>query len=436
MVDFKLSRDQQMYRDTAREFATRELRPAADAIRRRNPQTHAPWDLFRDVFGQAADLGFTKLLIPETYGGLGGSCLDNVVIMEEFGAADLGLAASFLNVSMTSPIIIINGADEAQRRQWLGEICESRDFVLASASSEPDVAGADAFCPIPDPRIGLKTQARSDGDDYVLNGSKAGFSTNAGAAKAYFVMARTDLTQPAMASTSMFLVPADSEGLTVGRKTEMIGWKTAQHAPVYLDDVRIPRFNRIGAEGANAALFFQKTIPYLASGLGACYVGMARAAFEYAFKYAHERISWGQPIVNHQAVALKLAEMAAEVEAARLMVWRLACAADEQDPRGAGMLSPAAKTIAVDVAIRNAERAVKILGGYGLAEEYDTSHFLTDAWVGESCDGTRDMLLLGLINFLRTERGLLQMGPPGADRPPEAAHRSRAGGPPGGMPPG
>lgn len=407
MVDFTLSDEQALYQKTARDFAGKEIRQAAEAIARMDrSQGQTPWELCRPVYAKGCQLGFHKLLIPEQYGGLGGGCLDNAVIMEEMGAVDMGIAASYFNVSMTAPVIIMKGGNDAQREHWLTQIAAADDYVLASASSEANVAGADSLCPIPDPKIGLKTTARRDGDHYVLNGSKAGFSTNAGAARSFFIMARTDLSKPGYESTSMFFVPADSPGLTVGKKTELIGWKTAMHAEVYLDDVKVPVENRIGEEGANFGLFFMEVIPYLAAGLAACYVGMARAAFEYALEYATQRVSWGQAIINHQAVGLKLAEMMVDVEAARLMVWKLAAAADSGDMGVALMQSPAAKTFAVDAAIRNAERAVKILGGYGVAAEYATGRFLNDAWIGEACDGTRDMLLLNMLNTLRMMRGI------------------------------
>lgn len=405
MISFELSDEQLMYQKTARDFARQEIAPVAAAILGRDPARQTPWQLFQPVYRKAVDLGFTKLLIPEQYGGLGGSCLDNVIVMEELGAVDLGIAASYINVSTTSPVIIMRGGSEAQKNTWLREITSSPDFVLASASSEPSVSGADSFCPIPDPKIGLRTLAVRDGDHYVLNGTKAGFSTNAGAASAFFIMARTDLAKPAMASTTMFYVPADTPGLKVGKKTELIGWRTAMHAEVYLDNVRVPAGNRIGAEGANMGLFFMQVLPFLAAGLAGCYLGLARAAFEYAFEYAQQRVSWGQPIINHQAVSLKLADMLVDLEAARLLVWKLAWAADRGDPEAAALLSPAAKTFAIDVAIRNAERAMKVLGGYGTATEYRTGGFLNDAWVGDACDGTRDLLRLNIINALRMMRG-------------------------------
>lgn len=412
MIDFSLTEEQKMLQKTARDFAHNEIKPAVDEIRLMDRKQFTPWDKVKPVYQKGAELGFTNLLIPEAYGGMGMSCMDNVILMEELGAVDLCIAASYFNVSITAPVIFMFGGNEAQKKKWLTALTTSTDHVLASASSEPNVAGADSFCPFPDPRIGLKTFARRDGDDYIISGSKSAFSTNAGAAKTYFVMARTDLSKPGFLSTSMFCVPADTPGLKVGKKTELIGWKTGMHAEVFLDEVRIPVENRIGEEGANSGLFFLKALPYIAGGLAACYVGMARAAFEYAFEYAHQRVSWGQPIANHQAVALKLADMLVDIEAARLMVWKLAYAADTGDPTAATVISPAAKTFAVDVAIKNAERALRILGGYGVAEEYETGKFLTDAWIGDSCDGTRDMLRLNIINFLRMSKGLLPGGPP------------------------
>jgi acyl-CoA dehydrogenase len=400
MISFDLTDEQRMLQQTARDFATSEVAPCAERIRKADGAID-PWQEVRPVFLRAADLGFTKLLLPEEHGGVGGSALDHVVVMEELGAADHGIASTYLNISATAPLIILHGGTEEQRAAWLPEIAKADDFVLASASSEPDVAGADSFCPSPDPRIGLKSTAARDGDDYVLNGAKSGFSTNAGAARGYFVMARTDLAKPARESTAMFFVPADTPGLTVGKRTRLSGWETACQAEVILEDVRIPADRRVGGEHSDAGMIFFRILPYLASGFAATFVGLARAAFDLAFAYAHERISWGQPIIEHQAVSLKLADMAVEIEAARLMVWRAAAAADAGDPQAGMLYAPAAKTMAVDTAIRCAERAMKILGSYGITQEYPAARMLNDAWIGDSCDGTRDVLRLNIVQAMR-----------------------------------
>ena len=400
MIQFEPTQEQLMLQQTARDFARRRIAPVAEAVRRAGADV-SPWDHLRPVFEEAAGLGFMRLLIPEEHGGIGASCLDHALVMEEFAAADHGFAATYCNISAAAPLIILNGGTPAQVRDWLPEIASASDFVLASASSEADVAGADSFCPSPDPAIGLKATARRDGDSFILNGTKSGFSTNAGAARAFFIMARTDTSKPARESTAMFFVHADTPGLSVGARTAIAGWPTATQAEVVLEDVRIAADRQVGGEGADAGQIFFRVLPYLASGLAATYVGLARAAHDVAFAYAQQRVSWGQPIIEHQAVALKLADMAVEVEAARLMVWRAAAAADSGDPRAAMLYAPAAKTMAVDTAISCASKAVEVLGSYGITQEYPAARLLADAWIGYSCDGTRDMLRLNIVQAMR-----------------------------------
>jgi alkylation response protein AidB-like acyl-CoA dehydrogenase len=280
------------------------------------------------------------------------------------------------------------------------------------------VAGSNFLCPYPDPKLGIKTFAKREGDYYVINGSKAAFCTNAGVADAYYVMARTDLTKPPFMSTAVFWVPADTPGLSFGKKTEMIGGGAMQQAEVFLDDVRVPVGNRIGGDGDLSNLFVMKTMPYLGTGLAAIYVGLSRAAYEYALDYAKERISWGVPIIQHQAVSLKLADMYVDVQTARLMTWDAAYAVDSGDHL-AHVKALAAKTHAVDVAIKVAENAVKILGGYGVTKEYKTAGYLCKAWMGWSCDGTRDMLRLAMMNFMEPPPGFGAPGdpPPGMEDP-------------------
>jgi len=400
VISFELSDEQRMLQQTARDFAASQIAPCAERIRQAEGAID-PWDEVRPVFLRAAELGFTNLLIPEQHGGVGGSALDHAIVMEELGAADHAIASTYLNISTVAPLIILHGGTDEQRAAWLPEIAGADDFVLASASSEPDVAGADSFCPSPDPSIGLKSTAMRDGEHYVINGAKSGFSTNAGAARGYFVMARTDLSLPARASTAMFFIPADTPGLTVGKRTRLSGWETACQAEVVLEDVRVAADRRVGGEGSDAGQIFFRILPFLASGFAATFVGLARAAFDLAFAYAHERVSWGKPIIEHQAVALKLADMAVEIEAARLMVWRAAAGADSGDFRAGALYSPAAKTLAVDTAISCAEKAMKILGSYGITREYPAARMLNDAWIGDSCDGTRDMLRLNIITAMR-----------------------------------
>jgi alkylation response protein AidB-like acyl-CoA dehydrogenase len=213
------------------------------------------------------------------------------------------------------------------------------------------------------------------------------------------VTARTDLTKPPFESTSFFYIPANLPGIAVSKRTELIGWKMAHNAEVRFDDVRIPKECLLGEEGMGMPIFLMRSLPYIGVGFAACYVGLARAAYDYALDYAQSRVSWGTPIINHQAVASKIADMYVNLHAARLMVWEAAHCIDSGSPM-AGLKSPAAKTFATDAAIQNAEMAVKILGSYGITREYKTSKMLNDAWIGWSCDGTNDILRLHMVNFL------------------------------------
>ncbi len=411
MVDFSLTDEQLTLQRSVRDLATREIAPITEQVERMDHASSAPWDLVRPVFQKASRLGITHLLIPQEYGGGGGSCLDNALVQEEIGAVDVGIAAAYFNLAATAPRVIVAGGTEAQKREWLGEICASEDFLVASAGSEADQAGSDTFCPYPDPRVGLRTTSRRDGDDYVLNGTKAAFITSAGIASAYFVMARNDLDKPGFMSTSFFYVPADTPGLSVGPRTQLIGWKTAHNAEVVLDNVRVPKNRLLGEQEFLAPNVFGAAYPYIAVGFAACHVGLARAATEYATKYARERISWLQPIINHQAVARLLADALVETQVARLAVWDAACAADAGSA-SALMKVPIAKTYATDTAIKAAEAAVKVLGSNGITREYQTARYLNDAWIGWACDGANDMLRLNMIAMQEMQHGMAPVGGP------------------------
>jgi len=419
MVDFRLSEEQSLLQKTARDFAKNEIKPIVKEIieMERAGTKFKPWDLCQKMYRKGAKLGFTTLLIPEKYGGGGMGCMDNVVLLEELGAGDVGIAAAYFNMSITPPKIIVVLGTEEQREKWLKELCSADPHPLASAGSEPDTAGSNGFCLSPDPSLGIKTYARREGDGYVINGTKSGFITNAGVAKNYFVMARTDLKKPHFESTSLFYVPAavDLPGFTVGKRTELMGWRTAQCAEVFFDDVRIPKETLLGQEGGMSPSLTSEALPYIGIGLAACYVGLARSTYEYALKYAQERVSWGQPIIRHQAVALMLADMIVDTQLARLAVWDAAYATDTRSELLTIITKEfSSKCFAIDVAIKNAENAVKVLGSYGITREYQASKYLSDAWVGYPCHGTHQMLKIHMMNCMFGEFG----PPPGTSGPP------------------
>ena len=393
-----LTPEQTELQQAARDFAISEIQPLAQKLDESNDPNLVPWELCKGVFCKGASLGFTSLLLPQELGGGGRKCIDFALVQEELGAVDSSIASSYFSLSNVMPLLIGRAGSSEQRDRFLSYVSSREAIVFSAAESEPNVASSDLFCPTPDAQIGMKTVAVRDGDTYVLNGKKSGLVTNAGIADAYFIIARTALDKPMQESMSIFYIGADTPGLTFGQRTEMIGWKASHHAPIHLDNVRVPAQNLIGQEGQAGALLM--LVPEVAIGLAASYVGLARAAYEYALNYAKQRVSWGRPLISHQAVALKLADMMVNTQAARLMVWDAACAADRDPQLAATIKAPAAKTFAVDVAIKNAQTAVEILGGYGITKEYQAGKFLSDAWIGYSCHFTRDILRLGLVNFM------------------------------------
>lgn len=403
MIELSLTEEQQLLQQTAREFARGEIAPVVERVLKQRAAggDPDPWPLCRDMFRKGWELGFTRLLLPESVGGGGGRMIDAAILLEELGAADVAIAADLFALNATVPLIILAGGTPAQRREFLPEIC-ARPTVLSGALSEPNVAGSELFTQDPSPKMGIRTHARREGDGdaahYVIRGTKSAFVTNCGIADHYFVLARTSLERPLWESISVFFVQADTPRLKPGARTRMAGWHTGHHAELYLDDVEVPASRLIGGEGMGARVM--GSLPQMPIGLAAAYVGLARTCYEYALDYAKKRLSMGVPIIQHQAVALKLAEMYADWHAARLALWDAALDCDVNPMRAATLKAPLCKTLAVDASIRNAERAVQILGAYGITDEYPTARWLNDAWIGYSCDFTREMLRLGMVPFL------------------------------------
>lgn len=394
MIAFELSEEQTLLQSTARAFAATAIRPVVEQVR----AGAEPWPLVRPVIERGVELGFTRMFVPEAHGGLGLSCVDAAIVLEELGAGDVGMASDYFSLTACMPLMMLRGGAPEQAAPFLKAFVAAPAMILAGAQSEPNVAGSELMSAGPEPAFGPKLSARRDGDGWLLSGQKSAFVTNAGVSDHYFIIARTDPAKPVMEGLSIFHVPADTAGLTVGKKTKLIGWPLSHHAELSFDGVRLPGSALVGGEGGAAMIF--ASIPEMPVCLAACFLGLARAAYDYALAYANERKSCGVPIRQHQAVALKLAEMATGLHAARLVVWDAARACETDTMRAAMFAAPAAKARAVDSAIRNAELCVQVLGGYGVTQEYEAGRFLNDAWIGWSCDFTRDILHLGIAQGL------------------------------------
>jgi acyl-CoA dehydrogenase len=310
--------------------------------------------------------------IPAEYGGLGLGVLDGCLLAEEaaWGCTGIGTAMEANNLA-EAPVIVAGNDD--QKKRFLAPMIE--EFQLAAyCVTEPD-AGSDV--------AGIKTMARRVGEDYAITGQKM-WITNGSVAEWYFVLAYTDPAQKHR-GMSAFLVPAKTPGIEVGKKEKNLGQRCSDTRGVTFNDVQVPAANRLGKEGDGfriAMSAFDHTRPMVSSAA----VGLARAAMEHAVQYAKERSTMGVPIARHQAVSFMVADMAKDIEAARMLVWLAAWTIDQgrRNTREAAY----AKAFAADTAMRVALDAVQIYGGYGFNSEYPVEKLMRDAKVFQIYEGT------------------------------------------------
>ncbi|MCA9569258.1 MAG: acyl-CoA dehydrogenase family protein, partial [Myxococcales bacterium] len=335
MIGFGLSDDQEMLRDLAQDFAKSEMRPV---VEHHDTTGEYPWDVIR----KAHERGLMNTHIPERFGGLGLGALDACIISEEiaWGCTGIGTAME-ANALALQPVI--EGASDALMQKYVAPLTEEPKMV-AYAVTEPG-AGSDV--------AGLRSTAVKKGDKYILNGSKM-WITNAGVAEWFFVVAYTDKAAKYKGMTA-FLVERGWDGVEVGKKEWNMGQRCSDTRGVSFQDVEVPAENVIGAEGMGWKLAmgaFDHTRPVVASAA----VGLARSAMEHATKYAMERQTMGVPIAQHQAVSFMIADMAKDIEAARLLVYRAAWEIDQG--RRNTMYAAIAKSFAADMAMRVATDAV------------------------------------------------------------------------------
>jgi acyl-CoA dehydrogenase len=364
-ISFALSDEQRALRELAHEFAEREIRPKAAEYDERS--THPV-----DVIAKAHEVGLMNPHIPEEYGGAGLSAFDGMLIGEELSWGCSGIATSIVaNVLGPLPVLIA-GSDE-QKSEWLPPLVES-PILCSFALTEPN-AGSDVS--------GIQTTAVRHGDEYVLNGSKM-FITNAGHASWFVVFASTDKTQ-GHRGLSGFIVPADADGVTIEKHLDKMGQRATDTSAIAFQDVKVPARNRLAEEGDGFKIAM-KTLDFTRPGTAVGAVGVARAAFEYAVDYARERIQFGQPIAMNQGVNFLIADMAAEIEAARLLAWQAAWLIDQG--KRATLQSSFAKRFAADTAMKVTTDAVQIFGGYGYIKEYPVEKLMRDAKLFQIYEGT------------------------------------------------
>ena len=369
---FELTADQEALRETARAFAMEALAPYAAEW---DERSHFPVETLRE----AAALGFAALYVREDVGGSALSRLDAALLFEELSAACTPTAAYLSIHNMVSWMIDTFG-DEAQRQRWLPDLCTMR-LIASYCLTEPG-SGSDAGS--------LRTSARAEGNSlYRLDGSKA-FISGAGASDLYLVMCRTGGEGPA--GVSSVLVEKGTPGLTFGKPEKKMGWRSQPTAVVSFDGCRVPVANRLGAEGDG----FKIAMRGLDGGrvnIAACSLGAARACLEKATAYLKERRQFGRALAEFQALQFRLADMATELEAARLMVHRAAASLDAGSPE-ATLHCAMAKRFATDVGFKVVNEALQLHGGYGYIQDYGVERYLRDCRVHQILEGTNEIMRL------------------------------------------
>ena len=376
-MDFALSEEQQAFRDTARDFAQQEMAPNAA---RWDEESVFPVDTLR----QAAALGFAGIYVGDDVGGSGLGRLDAALIFEELAAACPSTAAYISIHNMASWMIDRFGSQE-QRERFLPKLTTMEHFA-SYCLTEPG-AGSDA--------ASLRTRAERHGDHYVLNGSKA-FISGGGTSDVYVCMVRTG--EPGPKGISCIVVEKGTPGLSFGKQEHKLGWKSQPTSAVIFENCRVPVANRIGEEGEG----FRIAMKGLDGGrlnIAACSVGGARFCLEQAVAYTAERKQFGKPLSAFQALQFKLADMATELDAARLMLHRAAASLDAGLPEATAHCAMA-KRFATDAGFEVVNEALQLHGGYGYIKEYPIERIFRDLRVHQILEGTNEIMRVIIARHL------------------------------------
>ncbi|OYU70247.1 MAG: acyl-CoA dehydrogenase [Alphaproteobacteria bacterium PA2] len=368
-MDFNLTDDQTALQNLARDFSRDELAPHSA---RWDAESHFPTDVLR----QAASLGFAGLYVAEDVGGSNLSRLDAAIIFEALAEGDVSTSA-FLSIHNMASWMIDRFGSDLLRRKYLPRLT-TMDLIASYCLTEPS-SGSDA--------ASLRTSAVRGGDHFVLNGSKA-FISGAGVSDIYVVMARTG--GPGAKGVSALVVEKGTPGLSFGAQERKMGWNSQPTAQVNFDDCRVPAENLIGSEGEG----FRFAMAGLDGGrinIASCSLGGAQCALDAAQVYLKTRQQFGQSLADFQALQFRLADMATELDAARLMVRRAAHALDQKDP-AATRYCAMAKRFATDAGFEVANQALQLHGGYGYLKDYPLERIVRDLRVHQILEGTNEIM--------------------------------------------
>ncbi len=369
MIDFSLTKEQIEIQEKVRDFANRVMKPAA---RKYDELAEFPWPVVKKAYEEGIMNG---PMAPE-FGGHGHSILDSAIASEELGAGCVGIGIC-MDASTLALTPLYLGANDEQKKRLFGQINEEKT-VAAYALTEPN-AGSDVG--------GIKTQAILHGDKYILNGHKR-FITNGSPSAFITVFALTNPEKGARSLTA-FAVPSNSPGVEMVADMKKMGQRASVQTEFKFHDVEIPIKNRIGGEG-HGFLLAMKTFERTRTGVAALSLGNAREAYETARKWAKKRIQFGKPITVNQGVSFLLADMATEVEAARMLTWNAAWAYDTKQ-KTANLLSAMSKLYASDVGMKVTTDAVQVMGGDGYSYDYLVEKMMRDAKLCQIYEGTNQI---------------------------------------------
>ena len=368
-MDFSLTEEQIAVRDAARDFAHTELLPG---VIERDDQQKFPAEQIKKM----GELGFMGMMVDPKYDGGGMDTISYVLAMEEISKID---ASASVCMSVNNSLVcwgLEKYGTEEQKEKYLKPLARG-EIIGAFCLSEPE-AGSDA--------TSQRTTAENKGDHYVLNGTK-NWITNGNSASVYLVIAQTD-PEKGYKGISAFVVEKGTEGFTVGKKEDKLGIRGSDTHSLMFSDVKVPVENRIGEEGFGFN-FAMNTLNGGRIGIAAQALGIASGAYEFALAYSKERKSFGKEISKHQAIAFKLADMATQIEAARLMCLKAAWLKDQK--KDYAHASAMAKLYASQVAMDTTVEAVQIHGGYGYVKEYHVERLMRDAKITQIYEGTSEI---------------------------------------------
>jgi alkylation response protein AidB-like acyl-CoA dehydrogenase len=376
-MQYDLTEEQLLLRDMVRKLAGEKVEPGAGA---RDQKGEFSWEMVKLL----RENGLFGVDFPEEYGGSGAGLLSLIIVCEELSKVDA--STGMLPVAQELGCLpILLAADAGQKKKFLpapasGERLAA--FALTEASGGSDVAA-------------FRCRATRRGDAYLLNGSKT-FITNGGVADIVTVYALTDPAKGGHKGASVFIVEKGTEGFSVGKREDKMGIRSSDTVELIFEDCPVPAENILAGEGLGFAIMM-KTLDFSRPAVGAQALGIAAGAFEYALNYARDRVAFGKPILAHQGISFKLADMAMDIEAARQLLYKTASVLQEL-PKDMSRLSPEtirlssmSKCFCADVAMRVAVEAVQVLGGYGYVREYPVERFLRDAKITQIYEGTNEI---------------------------------------------